>query len=88
MALINRSEYVYWELMSLEGTPQWRSFIKNACRVGLQSPDFEVNFNTKTRMTSVRCYTLKQTILWPRCLHGEFCMMRVRGMEQLRCMGK
>jgi hypothetical protein len=35
MALINRSEHVYWELVPLEGTPQWRSFIRNACRVSL-----------------------------------------------------
>jgi hypothetical protein len=25
MALINRSEHVYWELVPLEGTPRWRS---------------------------------------------------------------
>jgi S-adenosylmethionine/arginine decarboxylase-like enzyme len=31
MVLINRSEHVYWELMPLEGTPRWRSFIRNAC---------------------------------------------------------
>jgi hypothetical protein len=30
MALINRSEHVYWELVPLEGTPRW-SFIRNAC---------------------------------------------------------
>jgi hypothetical protein len=35
MALINKSQHVYWELMSFEGTPRWRSFIRNACRVGL-----------------------------------------------------
>jgi hypothetical protein len=35
MALIIRSEQVYWELVPLEGTPRWRSFIRNACRVGL-----------------------------------------------------
>jgi hypothetical protein len=35
MALINRSTPVYWELMALEGTSQWRGFIRNACRVGL-----------------------------------------------------
>jgi hypothetical protein len=34
-ALINRSTPVYWELVALEGTPRWRGFIKNACRVGL-----------------------------------------------------
>jgi hypothetical protein len=35
MALINRSTPVYWELVALEGTPRWRGFIINACRVGL-----------------------------------------------------
>jgi hypothetical protein len=35
MALINKSEHVYWELVPLEGTPRWRSFIRNACRFGL-----------------------------------------------------
>jgi hypothetical protein len=35
MALINRSAPVYWELVALEGTPRRRSFIRNACRVGL-----------------------------------------------------
>jgi hypothetical protein len=35
MALINRSAPVYWELMALEETPRWRSFIRNSCRVGL-----------------------------------------------------
>jgi hypothetical protein len=35
MALINRCEHVYWELVPLEGTPQWRSFIINAYRFGL-----------------------------------------------------
>jgi hypothetical protein len=35
MTLINRSAPVYWELVPLEGTPQWRSFIRNACRVDL-----------------------------------------------------
>jgi hypothetical protein len=35
MALINRSAVVYWELVPLEGTPRWRSFIRNACRIGL-----------------------------------------------------
>jgi hypothetical protein len=28
MALINRSTPVYWELVALEGTPQWRGFIE------------------------------------------------------------
>jgi hypothetical protein len=35
MALINRSEHVYWEFVPLEETPRWRSFIRNACRVVL-----------------------------------------------------
>jgi hypothetical protein len=35
MALINRSAPVYWELVALEGTSRWMSFIKNVCRVGL-----------------------------------------------------
>jgi hypothetical protein len=35
MALINKSAPVYWKLVALEGTPRWRSFIRNACRVGL-----------------------------------------------------
>jgi hypothetical protein len=35
MELINRSTLVYWELVTLEGTPRWRGFIRNACRVGL-----------------------------------------------------
>jgi hypothetical protein len=34
-ALINRSTPVYWEIVALEGTPRWRGFIRNACRVGL-----------------------------------------------------
>jgi hypothetical protein len=35
MALINRSAPLYWELVALKGTPRWRSFIRNSCRVGL-----------------------------------------------------
>ena len=35
MALINRSESVYWELVPLQGTEQWRSYIKTACEIGL-----------------------------------------------------
>jgi hypothetical protein len=34
MALISRSKPAYWELVALEGTPRWRGFIRNACRVG------------------------------------------------------
>jgi hypothetical protein len=35
MALINRSESIYWELMPLQGTEHWRSYIKTACDIGL-----------------------------------------------------
>jgi hypothetical protein len=35
MALINRSESLYWELMPLQGTEHWRSYIKTACEIGL-----------------------------------------------------
>ena len=35
MALINRSESLYWELMPLQGTEHWRSYIKTACQIGL-----------------------------------------------------
>jgi hypothetical protein len=35
MALINRSESLCWELMPLQGTEQWRSYIKTACDIGL-----------------------------------------------------
>jgi hypothetical protein len=35
MALINKSTPVYWELVALKGTPRWRGFIRNSCRVGL-----------------------------------------------------
>jgi hypothetical protein len=31
MALINKSTPMYWELVTLEGTPRWRGFIRNAC---------------------------------------------------------
>jgi hypothetical protein len=34
MALINRSESLYWELMPLQGTEHWRSYIKTACDIG------------------------------------------------------
>jgi hypothetical protein len=34
-ALINRSESLYWELMPLQGTEHWRSYIKTACEAGL-----------------------------------------------------
>jgi hypothetical protein len=35
MALINRSESLYWELMPLQGTERWRSYIKTTCEIGL-----------------------------------------------------
>jgi hypothetical protein len=35
MALINRSESLYWELMPLQGTEHWRIYIKTTCDVGL-----------------------------------------------------
>jgi hypothetical protein len=30
MALINRTDLVCWELMQLQGTAHWRSYIRNA----------------------------------------------------------
>jgi hypothetical protein len=33
MALINRSESLYWELMPLQGTEHWRSYIKTTCEI-------------------------------------------------------
>jgi hypothetical protein len=44
-ALINRSTPVYWELVALEGTPRWRGFIRNACRVGLPVILFVQNYH-------------------------------------------
>jgi hypothetical protein len=35
MALINRSDPVCWELMPLQGTAHWRSYIRNACQIDL-----------------------------------------------------
>jgi hypothetical protein len=35
MALINMSESLYWELMPLQGTEHWRSYIKITCDIGL-----------------------------------------------------
>jgi hypothetical protein len=35
MALINRSDSLYWELMPLQGTEYWRSYIKTTCEIGL-----------------------------------------------------
>jgi hypothetical protein len=34
MALINRSESLYWELIPLQGTEHWKSYIKKACEIG------------------------------------------------------
>jgi hypothetical protein len=47
-----------------------------------QSENFEANFplkgNSDSRsMCDVRSYAPKQTVLWPRCSHGEFCVMQV-----------
>jgi hypothetical protein len=47
-----------------------------------QSEDFEANFPLKGKsdlrsMCDVRSYALKQTVLWPRCSHCEFCVMQV-----------
>jgi hypothetical protein len=35
MALINMSESLYWELMPLQATKHWRSYIKTTCEIGL-----------------------------------------------------
>jgi hypothetical protein len=35
MALINRSESLCWELMPIQGTEHWRSYIKATCDIGL-----------------------------------------------------
>jgi hypothetical protein len=35
MALINRSESLYWELMSLQDTEHWRSYIKTTSEISL-----------------------------------------------------
>jgi hypothetical protein len=47
-----------------------------------QSEDFEANFPLKGKsdfrlMRDVRSYAPKQTVLWPRCSHGEFCVVQV-----------
>jgi hypothetical protein len=47
-----------------------------------QSPDFVANFPLKgksdfTSMREVRSYAPKQSVLWPRCSHGELCVMQV-----------
>jgi hypothetical protein len=35
MALINGSGSLYWELMPLQGTEYWRSYIETTCEIGL-----------------------------------------------------
>jgi hypothetical protein len=35
MALINRSESLCWELMPLQDTEHWRSYIETTCDIGL-----------------------------------------------------
>jgi hypothetical protein len=35
MTLISRSDLVCWELMPLQVTSHWRSYIRNACQIGL-----------------------------------------------------
>jgi hypothetical protein len=47
-----------------------------------QSEDFVANFPLKGKsdlrsMRDVTSYALKQTVLWPRCSHGEFYVMQV-----------
>jgi hypothetical protein len=32
MALFNRSHPVFWEFMPLEGTRNWRNYVRNACQ--------------------------------------------------------
>jgi hypothetical protein len=32
MALFNRSHPMFWELMPLEGTINWRNYVRNACQ--------------------------------------------------------
>jgi hypothetical protein len=34
MALFNRSEPVFWELMQLQGTENWRCYVRSACTIG------------------------------------------------------
>jgi hypothetical protein len=35
MTLINKSESLCWELMPLQGTEHWRSYIKTVCDIDL-----------------------------------------------------
>jgi hypothetical protein len=34
MILFNRSEPMFWELMQLEGTENWRRYVRSACTIG------------------------------------------------------
>jgi hypothetical protein len=47
-----------------------------------QDPEFNSNFSILDKsyfksMCDVRKYTSNQTVNWPRCAHGEFCVMQV-----------
>jgi hypothetical protein len=35
MTLFNMSESLYWDLMPLQGTEHWRSYIKTTCDIRL-----------------------------------------------------
>jgi hypothetical protein len=34
MAVSNRSEPMFWEIMHLEGTKNWRCYVRSACTIG------------------------------------------------------
>jgi hypothetical protein len=47
-----------------------------------QDPEFNINFLVLDKrdfksMCDVRKYASNQTVNWPRCTHGEFCVMQV-----------
>jgi hypothetical protein len=47
-----------------------------------QDPEFNTNFPVLDKrdfksMRDVRKYAPNQTVNWPRCAHGEFCVMQV-----------
>jgi hypothetical protein len=47
-----------------------------------QDPEFNTNFPVLDKrdfkfMCDVRKYTPNQMVNWPRCVHGEFCVMQV-----------
>jgi hypothetical protein len=47
-----------------------------------QDPEFNTNFPVLDKrdfksMCDVRKYAPNQTVNWPRCAHGEFCVMQV-----------